>query len=225
MNEPIGAPGAPDDVDEIARRTLHDYDRVAPQFFHGTVKHDVSQNIHALLEAIEGPAPFTILDFGCGPGRDLKTFSALGHVAIGLDGSRKFVDMARDYSGCDVWHQNFLELSLPPELFDGVFANASLFHVPRSRLPAVLGQLHAALKPGGVLFSSNPRGNNQEGWHGSRWGSFHDYPAWEAYLVGAGFTPLRHYYRPDGLPRAQQPWLASVWRKGSPISSGSFSLR
>ena len=56
----------------------------------------------------------------------------------------------------------------------------------------------------------------EEGWNGPRWGSFHDYPAWESYLVGAGFLPLHHYYRPPGLPREQQPWLASVWRKPSP---------
>jgi len=202
-----------DDIQDITQRTLHHYDQVARRFFAGTVDHDVSQNIAALLDAIDAPAPLTILDLGCGPGRDLKTFSALGHVAIGLDGSHKFVEMARDFSGCEVWQQNFLDLQLPQELFDGIYANASLFHVPSSQLPQVLGKLRDALKPGGVLFSSNPRGNNEEGWNGPRWGSYHDYPAWEAYLVGAGFLPLHHYYRPPGLPREQQPWLASVWRK------------
>ena len=202
-----------DDIQDITQRTLHHYDQVARRFFAGTVDHDVSQNIAALLDAIDAPAPLTILDLGCGPGRDLKTFSALGHVAIGLDGSHKFVEMARDFSGCEVWQQNFLDLQLPQESFDGLYANASLFHVPSSELPQVLGKLRDALKPGGVLFSSNPRGNNEEGWNGPRWGSYHDYPAWEAYLVGAGFLPLHHYYRPPGLPREQQPWLASVWRK------------
>jgi SAM-dependent methyltransferase len=202
-----------DDFREIAERTLHHYDEVAPRFFAGTIDHDVSQNIAALLDAIEAEAPYTILDLGCGPGRDLKTFRDMGHRAIGLDGSARFVEMAAAYSGCEVWLQNFLDLDLPDELFDGIYANASLFHVPRSLLPAVLEKLHEALKPGGVLFSSNPRGNNEEGWNGPRWGSFHDYPAWESYVVGAGFMPLHHYYRPPGLPREQQPWLASVWRK------------
>jgi len=199
--------------DTISRRTLDHYERNAQQFFAGTVDHDVSQNIAALLDAIEAPAPFTLLDLGCGPGRDLKTFSALGHRAIGLDGSAEFVGMARAYSGCEVWHQDFLHLDLPPATFDGVFANASLFHVPAAVLPAVLAALHGTLKPGGVLFSSNPRGQNEEGWNGPRYGSYHDYPAWERYLVAAGFLPLHHYYRPEGLPREQQPWLASVWRK------------
>jgi len=202
-----------DDFREISARTLHHYDINAPRFFAGTITHDVSQNIAALLDAIEAEAPLTILDLGCGPGRDLKTFHDLGHRAIGLDGSEKFVEMAERYSGCEVWLQNFLDLDLPDAFFDGIYANASLFHVPRSLLPKVLGELYAALQPGGVLFSSNPRGHNEEGWNGPRWGSFHDYPAWASFVTGAGFTPLHHYYRPAGLPREQQPWLASVWRK------------
>ena len=204
---------AHDAHDEIARRTLAHYERNADSFFAGTIDHDVSQNIAALLEAIEAPAPYTILDLGCGPGRDLKTFSGLGHRAIGVDGSERFVDMARAYSGCEVWHQDFLHLDLPQGLFDGIFANAVLFHVPSAALPQVLTHLHAALKPGGVLFSSNPRGDNQEGWNGPRYGSYYDYATWERYLLAAGFTALHHYYRPPGLPREQQPWLASVWKK------------
>ena len=70
-----------------------------------------------------------------------------------------------------------------------------------------------ALKPGGVLFSSNPRGDNREGWNGPRYGSYHDLEAWQSLLTAAGFVELEHYYRPAGLPREQQPWLASVWRK------------
>jgi len=199
--------------DDISRRTLAHYEHNADAFFAGTIDHDVSQNIDALLGAIEAPAPWTILDLGCGPGRDLKTFSALGHKAIGLDGSARFAEMARSYSGCEVWHQDFLHLDLPPAMFDGIFANASLFHVPSAELPGVLAQLYGALKPGGVLFSSNPRGDNREGWNGPRYGSYYDYETWERYLSTAGFIPLHHYYRPAGLPREQQPWLASVWRK------------
>jgi hypothetical protein len=77
----------------------------------------------------------------------------------------------------------------------------------------VLRELHGALKLGGVLFSSNPRGDNQEGWKGERYGAFHDLESWSALLTEAGFTEVEHYYRPPGLPRDQQPWLASVWRK------------
>jgi SAM-dependent methyltransferase len=121
--------------------------------------------------------------------------------------------MAREYSGCEVWHQNFLKLELPPEYFDGVFANASLFHVPSQELPRVLHELWTTLKPGGVLFSSNPRGKNEEGWNGQRYGCYYDWPRWCELLTAAGFAEVTHYYRPPGLPRAEQFWLASVWRK------------
>ena len=203
----------PDDIDAISRRTLGHYERNAEQFFRGTIDHDVSQNIAALLAAIEGTAPFTILDLGCGPGRDLKTFSTMGHHAIGIDGSARFVEMARAYSGCEVWQQDLVHLDLPAARFDGVFANAVLFHVPRAVLPKVLGELHACLKPGGVLFASNPRGDNQEGWNGERYGSYHDLEQWRRFMEDAGFAYVQHYYRPEGLPREQQPWLASVWRR------------
>ena len=197
----------------VSARTLAHYDQHAESFRAGTRDHDVSQNIAALLRHIEGAPPFTILDLGCGPGRDLAALTALGHTAVGLDGSARFAAMAREATGCTVWHQDFLALDLPPGHFDGIFANASLFHVPSQELPRVLAELCAALKPGGVLFSSNPRGQNEEGWSHGRYGVYHDLAAWRRYMTGAGFLELEHYYRPPGLPRDQQPWLASVWRR------------
>ena len=197
----------------LAEGTLAYYNQHAEDFFAGTREHDVSQNMAALLQFIEGAAPFTLLDFGCGPGRDLKVFRQQGHIAVGLEGAARFAEMARAYSGCAVWQQDFLALDLPAGHFDGVFANASLFHVPGQALPRVLSELHATLKPGGVLFSSNPRGNNDEGWSRERYGVYHDLTSWRGHMTAAGFVELLHYYRPPGLPLAQQPWLASVWRK------------
>lgn len=202
-----------EELDRIAARTLAHYNEHAQEFWEGTRDHDVSQNIAALLQHIEAPPPFAILDFGCGPGRDLKTFKRLGHAATGLEGAARLAAMARAYSGCEVLEQSFLALDLPQRHFDGVFANAALFHVPSQELPRVLRELHATLRPGGVLFNSNPHGEGQEGWSGDRYGAFHDLETWRSYLLAAGFIELAHYYRPPGLPREQQPWLASVWRK------------
>ena len=209
-------PLEPHELDKIATATLAHYEQRAEEFQAGTRDHDVSQNIASLLRHIEGEAAFTILDFGCGPGRDLTTFTGLGHTAIGLEGAAGFAAMARARTGCEVWQQDFFKLDLPSQRFDGVFANASLFHVPSQELPRVLRQLHTTLKPRGVLFSSNPRGENEEGWNRGRYGAYHDLDAWRCYLSGAGFIELEHYYRPTGLPREQQPWLASVWRRLSP---------
>ena len=203
----------PQELANITPLTLEEYNRHAEDFWKATRDHDVSQNIATLLAHIESRPPFRILDFGCGPGRDLKVFAELGHIAVGLEGAAAFAAMARAHSGCEVWQQDFLKLDLPRESFDGVFANAALFHVPSQELPRVLLELHAGLKPGGVLFCSNPRGHDEEGWGGGRYGAYHDIDSWRRYMSGAGFVELAHYYRPPGLPRERQPWLASVWRR------------
>ena len=205
-----------EDLERIAAQTLAHYDQNAQGFWEGTRDHDVSQNIDAMLQHIAAASPLELLDFGCGPGRDLISFTALGHHVTGLEGSAQLAALARAHSGCEVLEQNFLNLDLPRERFDGVFANAVLFHIPSQALQRVLSALHSALKPGGVLFCSNPHGTGQEGWHGDRYGVFHDWPSWRNHLTSAGFEALTHYYRPPGLPREQQPWLASVWRKVVP---------
>lgn len=203
----------PLDLEKISNLTLAHYNQRAEAFREGTKDHDVGQNIATLLRYIEGVPPHKILDFGCGPGRDLKVFTELGHIAVGLEGATRFAEMARTFSGCDVWRQDFLSLDLPNEYFDGIFANASLFHVPSLELPRILKELWATLKVRGVLFSSNPRGNSAEGWNQGRYCVYHDVEGWRRNMSGAGFVEITHYYRPAGLPRDQQPWFASAWRK------------
>lgn len=209
MNPPL--PSA--ELAALSARTLAHYDASAQSFEEGTRAHDVSQNYAALLGAIEGPPPFSLLDFGCGPGRDLVHFRSLGHEAVGLDGSVRFVEMARAAARCEVMHQDFLNLSLPTGRFHGVFANASLFHVPTQELSRVLGALRDSLVLRGVLFCSNPRGPDTEGFSGGRYGAFHTLETWRAHVIAAGFDEIDHYYRPAGKPRNEQPWLATVWRK------------
>lgn len=204
---------ADEQLDDITARTVAYYGERAQEFLEGTRDHDVSQNIAALLDRIDGEPPYVILDLGCGPGRDLTTFTRLGHRAVGLDATAEFAAMARTASGCDVWQQDFLALDLPAAHFDGIFANASLFHVPSQELLRVLGELRDALKPRGVLFSSNPHGNDDEGFNRGRYGAYHRPSTWQRYLRDAGFDEIESYYRPAGLPREQQPWFASVWRR------------
>ncbi len=95
----------------MANLTLEHYNQRAEEFWAGTRDHDVSQNIAAMLHYIAGETRFTVVDFGCGPGRDLKVVAEMAHA----------------YSGCEVWQQDFLKLYLPDNYFDGVFANAALF--------------------------------------------------------------------------------------------------
>jgi SAM-dependent methyltransferase len=204
-----------EELTRVSASTIAHYQGSAASFWEGTRDHDVRQNVSALVRHLAGPPPRAILDLGCGPGRDLATFRALGYEAVGLDGAESFVHMAREHSGCEVWQQDLLALKLPPARFDGVFANAVLFHVPSQELLRVLLELDAALQPGGVMFISNPHGPDVERWQGQRYGCYLSLPTWRSYMTSAGFVELEHYYRPEGVPRAQQPWLASVWRSSS----------
>lgn len=206
----------PDELHQIGELTKAHYAQDPAGFWEATRDHDVSQNTAALLRHLEGAPPWDILDLGCGPGRDLKTFSELGHRAVGLDGTPAFVTMARASSGCEVWQQDLLALALPGERFDGIFANAVLFHVPTSALARVLGELRSALRARGVLFVSNPRGDDREGWQQGRYGVWHSLEGWQRFMRAAGFDELEHYYRPPGQPRERQPWLATVWRRADP---------
>lgn len=201
-----------DALRDIAGRTIAHYDEHAEGFWRGTKDHDVTQNYQAFMAAMPPGRALDILDFGCGPGRDLLYFKEQGHQPVGLDGSLAFCRMARSHADCVVYHQNFLELDLPDEAFDGIFANAALFHVPSSDFTRVLRELCGALRAGGILFSSNPRGD-YEGWSEGRYGYFMELEQYRTHLREAGFVVLSHYYRPHGQPRLRQPWLAVLSAK------------
>jgi SAM-dependent methyltransferase len=205
-----------EELDEIETVTLSHYDQNAEAFWNGTKDHDVTQNYEAFLAPFPKDKKLDILDLGCGPGRDINYFKSLGHRPVGLDGSEVFCSMARRYTGCQILHQKFLSLELPLHAFDGIFANASLFHVPSQELPRVLSDLRFTLRPGGILFLSNPRGNG-EGWSGHRYGHYMQLATSKLFLDDAGFEMIDYYYRPLGKPNHEQPWLAIVAIK--PVSS------
>jgi len=202
-------------VEQHEEVTIAQYQAEADGFREGTWDHDVSQNRDALVAAMP-KNPGKILDLGCGPGRDLVAFKGQGHTVIGLDATPAFVEMARQASGCEVWQQSFLSLDLPPETFDGIFANASLLHVPRGDMVRVLRDVWRSLVVEGALMMSMGRGD----WEGytARETGYRYVVAWEYETLApcveqAGFEIVDHYYRPPGLPLQQQSWVVIVARK------------
>jgi SAM-dependent methyltransferase len=192
--------------------TIAEYQTTADSFRSGTWDHDVSQNRSALINAMP-KTPGRILDLGCGPGRDIVAFQTEGHQVIGLDATPAFVEMAKQVSNSEVWQQNFLALDLPEQYFDGIFANASLIHVPHAEMLRVLTDLYRSLIPGGAIVMSIIRGEGEgfvDRLTGQRYTSFWEYTAIAPLLEQAGFKIAHHYYRPPGLPQALQSWLAIV---------------
>lgn len=195
--------------------TIAEYQATAASFRAGTWDHDVSQNRNALGAAMPC-TPGRILELGCGPGRDIVAFQADGHEVIGLDATPAFVEMAKQAGGGEVWQQNFLNLKLPQQFFDGIFANASLIHVPAAEMVRVLGDLRESLVPDGAIVMSLARGNG-EGFidrpTGQRYTAFWEYDTIAPLIKQAGLAIDHHYYRPPGLPQAMQSWLAVVAKR------------
>ena len=209
-----------DELARIAELTIGHYNGRAEAFWQGTRDHDVSQNIAALLQHIEASRRSRSSTSAAGPGAISKTFAGLGHVAVG---SGRRGELRRD--GAREQRLRGLAAGLPcarPAADDASTASSptpSCSTCPARSCRGCCGNCMRRSSRRGVLFSSNPRGRNEEGWQGERYGAYHDLENWRRYLTAAGFLELDHYYRPPGLPRDQQPWLASVWRRadGAPV--------
>ena len=195
--------------------TIAEYQLTADAYRTGTWDHDVSQNRESLIAAMQ-KSQGKILDLGCGPGRDLVAFQNMGYEVTGLDATPAFVEMAKQIAGCPVLQQSFLSLNLPSHSFDGIFANASLIHVPSSEMLGVLKHLHQTLIDRGILLMSMVRGD-REGFSerptGSRYVTGWEYETLKSKLEEAQFQILHHYYRPVGIPIEECSWLVMVAQK------------
>lgn len=195
--------------------TIAEYQLTAEDYRIGTWHHDVSQNREALIATMNN-SKGRILDLGCGSGRDLLAFQEMGYQVTGLDATPAFVEMSKQVAGCEVWQQSFLSLDLPSNSFDGIFANASLIHVPSAEMVRVLQQLHQTLSKNGILLMSMVRGD-REGFSerptGYRYVTGWEYASLKPKLEAAKFQILHHYYRPQGVPIEECSWLVMVARK------------
>lgn len=195
--------------------TIAEYQLTAEDYRIGTWHHDVSQNRNALIAAMN-KSDGKILDLGCGSGRDLVAFQEMGYQVTGLDATPAFVEMASQIAGCEVWQQSFLSLDLPSKTFDGIFANASLIHVPSVEMLGVLENLHQALSKNGILLMSMVRGD-REGYSerptGFRYVTGWEYESLKPILEAAKFQIIDRYYRPQGSPIEECTWLVMVAQK------------
>lgn len=127
------------------------YNTNAGDFIDGTVNVDTGNLRERFLKYI--PAGGSVLDLGCGSGRDTKAFADAGYEVAAIDASSELCARASEYSGIAVRCMRFEQLE-DVDRYDGVFACASLLHVPEDDLPDILGRINRALKPQGVLYAS-----------------------------------------------------------------------
>ncbi len=138
--------------------TIDYYDRNAQAYFGETVGADLSAIYDRFLPHL--PAGGHILDAGCGSGRDSLHFRNAGYAVTALDASPAMARLARDYLGQPVYCERLERFQWAP-MFDGIWACASLLHLPCAKLPDVFARLGAALKPGGVIYASFKLGSQE----------------------------------------------------------------
>jgi len=141
------------------------YSQNARSFFDSTVNVDMSALHEAFLTKL--PARASILDAGCGSGRDAKAFADRGHKVPAFDASAKFASLATQHCGFEVAVRRFTDID-EVEAYDGIWCCASLLHVPSTELPHCFARLWRALRPGGCLHVSFKLGDGEREHAGRR---------------------------------------------------------
>ncbi len=131
--------------------TIQFYDNNAEQYAETTVNLDMSRTYDRFLQYL--PLGASILDAGCGSGRDSRYFINRGYHVTMLDASAGMCQCAEELTGQKALCMKFAEIDFA-ERFDGIWACASLLHVPRMELEDVLARFHCALRSNGVLYAS-----------------------------------------------------------------------
>lgn len=186
------------------------YNQNAASFFAGTVNADMSlwrDKFEAFI-----PAGGRILDAGCGSGRDSRAFKEHGFSVAAFDASSEMCRMASQFAQIDVLQMKFDEIAFEDE-FDGIWACASLLHVPFAELPEILGKLHKAMKAAGTLYVSFKYGEGPKQ-RGERTFSDFTEETVKVLLDGAGFETVECGITADIRPgRADEKWVNVVAKK------------
>ncbi len=186
------------------------YNTYAKEFFEGTAYVDMTMQYKDFLENV--PKGGKILDAGCGSGRDSRMFKTYGYNVVAMDGSKKMCKLASEHIGQEVVHKRFQEVDFK-ETFDGIWAAASLLHVPSSEIEVVLGRLKDSLKPSGVFYASFKYGDF-EGERNGRY--FHDLTedTAKALFTKVGFIVEKMWITGDVREgRGEEKWINILAKK------------
>lgn len=192
-------------------RTLEYYRLFAEQFAESTCSVSFREIQERFLEKL--PEKAAILDFGCGSGRDARYFMERGFQVEASDGSPELCTIASQYTGLKVQCMLFQELSVQ-DTYDGIWACASILHLNRTDLEAVLQKMYRALKDQGIIYTSFKYGTF-EGERNGRYFTDFTEQTFEIFLHRLEGLKLEtcwitHDARPD---RKEEKWLNLILRR------------
>ena len=191
--------------------TIRHYDDNARAFFDSTRDVDMTPLYERFLPRV--PAGGAILDAGCGSGRDTLAFRERGYRVTAFDASPELARLAETHTGQAVHVLRFEELEWE-EAFDGIWACASLLHVPRGQLANAFGLLARALKPGGVLYASFKYGTREHSRGGRHFTDLDEENLGRILAQVPALSVLETWQTEDQRPgREAETWLNALLRK------------
>jgi SAM-dependent methyltransferase len=185
------------------------YDDNAQEFFEDTVNADMSSHYEEFLRMLDKNA--CILDAGCGSGRDSKMFKSLGYNVVAIDASAEMCRLASEYANVNVKHMKFQDIPFV-NVFDGIWASASLLHVPSSELDSVLGKLKDSLKENGVIYASFKCGDYEGLRNGRFFNDLTETLARDIFEKNE-FKVLKTWQTQDSRPERDEKWVNILVRK------------
>lgn len=168
--------------------TKHYYDTHAQEYFLSTYELDLESNWEKLKSRLNANA--TILDFGCGSGRDVRHFSKQGFRIVGLDNSFNLLKLAKNFSHAPLVLGDICFPPFQDHTFDAVWASASLLHISRHSVNSVLAQIHRVLKLQGVLLTSMKQGQGETFDNLGRYNVFYQQDEWTTILKNNDFEVI-----------------------------------
>ena len=196
---------------EAADATLAYYAANAEAFASSTVSVEFTAMQERFVELLEPGA--RVLDLGCGSGRDAKRFAEAGFAVDAVDGSPELCRIAAEFTGLPVRCMRFEELSAVAE-YDGIWACSSILHVPSVQLPALLAKMAAALKDGGVIYTSFKYGEGEGMRHGRYFSDFTEDSFTQLLEQVPALREEDHWVSSDVRPgRGDEKWLNLILRK------------
>lgn len=185
------------------------YQNNAQAFFDDTVNADISEQYEHFLKYI--PNGGRILDFGCGSGRDTKAFLQKGYCVDSIDGSSELCKLASDYCGIQVKCMDFYDLS-DTEKYDGIWACASLLHIPKNEMPIMLSKMKKALVQNGVIYASFKLGDFEGNRNGRFFSDVNPVIFEEMISDVIGLVKVDEWFTEDVRPEKNTTWYNTILR-------------